>query len=246
MNLHENKNSRKIEVCFSPALLQGISLSGKIVVVIDVFRASSAICTAIEYGVKEIIPVMEIEEAMEYKRNGFITAAERKGEIVEGFEFGNSPYAFMDEALRDKTVVLTTSNCTRAILQAENAKQVLIGSFINITALTDYLLSCEEDVLLLCAGWKNRYNLEDSVVAGAMVERLVPALFPDCDAAIASLHLYQQGKDNLRKYLSNSSHSRRLKHLEIDDDIDFCLKADMGTAIPIFNGKSIVALKRDN
>lgn len=224
-------------------MLQYFGAEGKIVVVIDIFRASSAICTAIAHGVKEIIPVKEIEEALEYRSRGYIAAAERKGEIVEGFDFGNSPFAFMDEKLKGQSVVLTTSNCTRAIHEAKDAFQVLIGSFINISALCEYLKSRTEDVLLLCAGWKNRYNLEDSLFAGAMVSRLQNDFFIDCDSALASMHLYEQAQDDIAGYLRQSSHSRRLEHLHIEKDINYCLIPDQGDEIPIFNGNSVVALR---
>jgi len=230
-------------VCFAPSMINHYGISGKIVVVIDIFRASSAICTAISYGVKEIIPVKEIHEAKKFKEQGYITAAERDGAIVEGFDFGNSPHAFMDENLKGKTIVLTTSNCTRAIHDAKDAEQVLIGAFTNISAICDYLAQRTEDIILLCAGWKNKYNLEDSLFAGAVALRLLDQYELDCDSSIASMELYKLAKDNMLDFLKNSSHRQRLAHLGIEKDIDYCLQADSGNKIPIFNGYSISAME---
>ncbi|MGZ5243285.1 MAG: 2-phosphosulfolactate phosphatase [Bacteroidia bacterium] len=212
---------------------------GKTVVVIDIFRASSAICAALAHGVKEIIPVKTIEQAREFKEHGYITAAERDGAVVEGFDFGNSPFAFMDENLRGKVVVLTTSNCTAAIHEVKDAQDIVIGSFINISAIEKYLRETENDVLLLCAGWKNRFNLEDSIFAGALVDRLHTEFTIECDSSVASRSMYQLAKEDIRSYVSNSSHTRRLRHLHIEKDITYCLLLDQVDVVPHFNGQAI-------
>lgn len=210
-------------------------------VVIDVFRATSAVITALQYGVKEIIPVKDIEDALEYKANGYITAAERKGEIVEGFDFGNSPFAFMKQELIGKTVVLTTSNCTMAMLQVKHAKKVFAGAFTNISALAETLYKEKEDILLLCAGWKNKFSIEDSLFAGALTDRLLNDydFDSDCDSALASLTLYHSVKDNIPEFLSRSSHRKRLGHLNLDRDIEYCLQHDQASVVPQFDGHSI-------
>jgi 2-phosphosulfolactate phosphatase len=209
------KKSRHLEVCYSPALLPFYKSEGKTVVVIDIFRASSAICAALASGVAEIIPVKTLDEARSYKEQGYIAAAERDGAVVDGFDFGNSPYAFMEDSLRGKTVVLTTSNCTTAIHEVKDAADIIIGSFINISAIENYLRETENDVLLLCAGWKNRFNLEDSIFAGALVDRLNNEFTIECDSSVASRSIYQLAKEDIRSYVSNSSHTRRLRHLHI-------------------------------
>lgn len=209
-------------------------------VVIDIFRASTAICTALAYGIKEIIPVKTLDEAREYKKHGYITAAERDGAVVDGFDFGNSPYAFMDEKLKDKPVVLTTSNCTTAIHEVKDAADIIIGSFVNITAIENYLRETENDVLLLCAGWKNRFNLEDTIFAGALVDRVYNDFTIECDSSTAARSMYQIAKEDIRSYVSNSSHTRRLRHLHIEKDITYCLQEDQVNVVPHFDGQSIV------
>jgi 2-phosphosulfolactate phosphatase len=215
------------------------------VVVIDVFRASSAICTALHQGIHEIIPVRDIEDAIEYKAKGFITAAERKGEVVEGFDFGNSPFAFMEPSLKGKSIVLTTSNCTAAIHEIKkNAAMILVGAFANISVLTEFLTEQNRSILLLCAGWKNRYSLEDSLFAGALTQKLIESgrVRMNCDSAFASQNLYSMAKDNMREFLMNSSHSHRLHHLQIENDILYCLQQDTAPVVPFFNGYSIKPL----
>ncbi len=208
---------------------------------IDVFRATSAIITALQNGVKEIIPVKDIEDALEYKHKGYITAAERKGEIVEGFDFGNSPFAFMDPALVGKTVVLTTSNCTMAMLQVKHAKKAFAGAFTNISAIAERLYQENEDVLLLCAGWKNKFSIEDSLFAGALADRLIKDYDFDseCDSALSSITLYHSVKDNIPEFLKKSSHRRRLGHLNLAKDIEYCLKHDQASVVPQFDGHRI-------
>jgi 2-phosphosulfolactate phosphatase len=221
--------------------LPHFNVDGKIVVVIDVFRATSAIITGMQFGVSEIIPVKDIEDALEYKARGYITAAERKGEVVEGFDFGNSPFAFMEDYLRGQTVVLTTSNCTNAMLQVRHAKKTLVGAFTNITAVIEMLDKENDDIVLLCAGWKSRFSLEDSLCAGAIVERLISDydFYTECDSALAASELYKVAKTDIQAYLQKSSHHHRLKHLNIGRDIEYCLKQDQAQVVPWFDGHSI-------
>ena len=151
----------RVETCFLPGQYPLYAQDMGIVVVIDILRATSAMVTAFEHGVRSIIPVGTIEEARNYiGRDDYIAAAERNGEVVEGFSVGNSPIAFANMDLKGKTIVMTTTNGTRAINLASGAKKVVIGSFLNLTALTDWLVKQNENVLLLCSGWKDKFNLE--------------------------------------------------------------------------------------
>ena len=124
-------DKRKIEVCFTPALLPLYDISNSIVVVIDVFRATSSICYGIENGVEAIIPVATVEDCLRHDGNGYLLAAERDGKVVDGFDFGNSPFAYAEDKVKGKTVVLTTTNGTFAIDESKKtAHQVIIGSFL--------------------------------------------------------------------------------------------------------------------
>jgi 2-phosphosulfolactate phosphatase len=157
-----------IEVCFSPLSYPLFHNPESIVVVIDVLRASSAITTAFYNGVSKMIPVASIEEARKYKENGFLVAAERNAEIVEGFDLGNSPFGYMNNKVKGKTIAITTTNGTHAINVARHAGRVVIGSFLNMEIVAEFLKKEKKDVLFLCAGWKDKFNLEDTLLAGAI------------------------------------------------------------------------------
>lgn len=235
----------RVEVCLSPLLYDNYKNPDSIVVVIDVLRATSAICTAFEHGVNEIIPVSTIEEAWEYKRKGFLVGGERNGEQIEGLDFGNSPYHYMGEDIKGKTVVLTTTNGTKSIELAKDAYQVIIGSFTNHKAVCDYLIEQQRDVILLCAGWKNKYNLEDCLFAGAVADCLGESeLFGDfADSSLAARYLYQAAKDDAYKFLRNSSHRKRLARLNLKEDIKYSLSFDKTDIVPVLKDGRLVNMK---
>lgn len=238
-----NANERKVEVCYSPALFP-VYYTNKdcVVVVIDVFRATSAICTAFQYGVKRIIPVSSVDEAKEYQSKGMIAAAERHGEIVEGFDMGNSPFSYMNPSLKGKEIVLTTTNGTKAIERAKAADHVIVGSFLNIDAVCRYLQQMNKDVILLCAGWRDRYNMEDSLFAGAVINRLKdnPVFKGLADSSLAANQLYVQAKGNLNEFLKNSSHRNRLARLDLEKDIEYCLQENTIDLVPIYRGNALM------
>ncbi len=235
--------SRKIEVCLTPELLHLYAIENSIVVVIDVLRATSSITYGIENGAAAIIPVMDVEDCLAYAGKGYLLAAERNGEVVEGYDFGNSPFSYTAEKVAGKTVVLTTTNGTKAMHMAQaSAHQVIIGSFLNLTAVCNYLSKQNKDVLLLCAGWKGNFNLEDTLFAGAVVEQLQDDFTFADDSSVAALDMYQLAKNDLRGYLRKSSHSSRLIKLNIEEDVKFCLKLDVCKTIPVLVGEKIVAL----
>lgn len=234
----------KLDVCLSPALISLFDVEDYIVVIVDIFRATSSICYGIENGAKAIIPVAEVEECEAYREQGldYLLAAERNGEVVTGFDFGNSPFSYTKEKVSGKTVVLTTTNGTQALHLSRKAKKIVIGSFLNLTALCNWLKTQNENILLVCAGWKSNFNLEDTLFAGAVVDQLKELDFKLDDAAIASNDLFQIGKNDINQYLKKTSHGERLKKLGIEKDIAFCLQVDLTTAIPILDGEKLVKL----
>lgn len=236
------KDPIKIEVCLSPALLPTFDIENSIVVVIDIYRATSSICYGLENGADAIIPVSQVEECAAYQGMGCLLAAERDGEVVDGFNFGNSPFSYTREKVSGKTIVLTTTNGTHAIQMSRKARQIVIGSFLNLTALCGWLKEQQQHILLLCAGWKNRFNLEDTIFAGAVVHQLKTGGYKLDDAGIAAEDLYIAAKDDLSGYLKKTSHSERLKKLGIEKDIAFCLNVDIVTAIPVLEGEKLVKM----
>lgn len=235
---------KRIEVCFSPYLFPLFKEEFEIIVVIDVLRATSAICAAFDNGVEKLIPVSTIEEAQEYQKKGYLVGAERQGKIVEGFDLGNSPYSYMTDKVKGQTVVLSTTNGTKAINLAKESDTVVIASLTNLTAISEWLAKQDKNILCLCSGWQNKFNLEDTICAGAISEHLInTGLFTsDEDSSIAAKYLYLSAKDNYLGYLKSSSHRRRLKNLNLNEDIKYCLTPDQTDVIPILKDDALVKM----
>lgn len=236
--------NKKLQVCLTPALIPLYKIEDYIVVVIDIFRATTSICYGIENGAEAIIPVSQVEECAAYRDVdcNYMLAAERDGEIVSGFDFGNSPFSYTSDKVAGKTIVLTTTNGTHALHLSRKAKKIVIGSFLNLTSICNWLNEQNENILLVCSGWKNNFNLEDTLFAGAVVEHLKTGSFSPDDPAIAANDLYNLAKNDLDGYLKKTSHSERLKQLGIERDIAFCLNVNTTTAIPVLKGDTLVKL----
>ena len=233
-----------IKVCLTPSLFPIYSDRTSIVVVVDVLRATSAICTALDLGVESIIPVSTIEDALDYKDNDeYIIAAERNGKIVRGFDLGNSPTEYSNHSLEGKKMVLTTTNGTKAINIAKQDHLVVTGSFLNLKALTSFLVEMDKGIIILCAGWKNDYCLEDTLFAGALTEQLIKneKFYYDNDSTASSLMLYQKAKDNLFDFLKDSQHRKRLAHLGIETDVRYCLELNKSEVIPILKDDILIS-----
>ena len=236
---------QKIEVCFTPALLDLYEIEESIVVVIDILRATSSITYGMENGAEAIIPVMDVDDCKKFSQTDYLLAAERNGEVVPGFDFGNSPFSYTKEKVEGKTIVLTTTNGTKALRMAqERAYKVVVGSFLNLESLSLWLIEQQKSVLLLCAGWKDKFNLEDSLFAGAVVNRLRKDFKHFDDASVAAEDIFLLAKDDLRKYLHKSSHSHRLEQLNIEEDVKFCLQQSICECIPVLDGERLVRLEK--
>jgi 2-phosphosulfolactate phosphatase len=225
---------RRLETCFSPALFFPGENHDSIVVVIDILRASSAICTAFANGATEIIPVANVSEAKEYKSKGYLVAAERDGFVLDFADFGNSPFNFTKEKVEGRTIVYSTTNGTGIINLASSAYMTVIGSFLNLGALSKWLLKQDRDVMLFCAGWKNRFNLEDTLCAGAIVEKLMySGLYSTiCDSTLAAMDLWSLAKKDLSGYIEKVAQRTRLRDKGLDDCIEFCITPDFTEKIP--------------
>lgn len=233
---------RKLDTCFSPAMFETDMNDGAIVVIIDILRASSAICAAFANGVGSIIPVAGIEEARDYKSKGFLVAAERDGFVLDFADFGNSPFNFTSERVKGKSIVYSTTNGTGLINLASSADQIVVGSFLNIEALLKWLINQNSNILLFCAGWKNRFNLEDTIFAGAVAEELLRTgeYSTICDSTLAAIDLWSLAKSDLRGYIEKAAQRTRLKDKKLDDCIDFCLKTGVTDKIPIMRDGLLV------
>lgn len=223
---------RKIDVCLSPDLMHLYTVHDKTVVVVDILRATSCMTTAFAHGIKNIRPFANLDDCLLMKTQNHFTAGERNGEKVKGFDLGNSPFEYMEGNLKGKQIAFTTTNGTQAIVKSLGAKEILIGSFLNLTAIANYLRKGTDNILIVCAGWKGKVNLEDTLFAGAIVELLKEDVKPECDAPLAAQHLYNLAKHDMVDFLKDSSHVKRLNRLDIHKDIVFCLTPDQYKVIP--------------
>jgi 2-phosphosulfolactate phosphatase len=223
---------RSIDVCLSPDLMHLYDVQNHAVVVVDILRATSCMTTAFAHGVECIAPFANLQDCLAMKAKGFFTAGERDGKKVDGFDLGNSPFEYMDPNLRKQKIAFTTTNGTQAIVKSLGARQIIIGSFLSLSAVIEHLRKSNEDILIVCAGWKGKVNLEDTLFAGAIVDQLKKEVVLACDAPLAAQHLYNVAKGDMINFLKESSHVKRLARLNIFKDIEFCLTPDQYSVVP--------------
>ncbi len=226
---------RKLETCFSPALYEPGAHHDPIVVIIDILRATSSICTAFANGAGRIIPVGTAGEAKAHKEKGFLVAAERDGYVLDFADFGNSPFNFTRERVAGRTIVYSTTNGTGIMRLVPEASLVVIGSFLNISSLVNWLTAKDKDVMIFCAGWKNRFNLEDTICAGAIAERLMAtSLYSTiCDSTHAAIDLWSLARNDVIGYIEKAAQRSRLRDKGLDDCLEFCLACDFTDVIPL-------------
>ena len=239
-------NKPELYTCLSPSLLDLYEVNNSIVVIIDVLRATSTIATALYNGAKSIIPVDSVAECIRIgKQIESITAGERDGQIAEGLEYGNSPFEYSREFINGKTLVLTTTNGTRLLQMAldNNAKAIITGSFPNLSAVCNFLITQKQNVILGCAAWKNRVNIEDTLFAGAVISRIGKHFSINCDLSAMATSMYFEAKDDLFEFmkLKNASHYNRLTTFGLEKDIRYCLTEDIANITVFYKDGKLLA-----
>ena len=239
-------NKPELYTCLSPSLLDLYEVNNSIVVIIDVLRATSTIATALYNGAKSIIPVDSVAECIRIgKQIESITAGERDGQIAEGLEYGNSPFEYSREFINGKTLVLTTTNGTRLLQMAldNNAKAIITGSFPNLSAVCNFLITQKQNVILGCAAWKNRVNIEDTLFAGAVISRIGKHFSINCDSSAMATSMYFEAKDDLFEFmkLKNASHYNRLTIFGLEKDIRYCLTEDIANITVFYKDGKLLA-----
>lgn len=228
----------QLSTCLSPALIPLYDLSNTIVVVIDIFRATSTICAALDNGAKAVIPVATVEECLrlESEKPEFITAGERDGKVIEGLRGGNSPSEYTPEVIMGKVLALTTTNGTRLLHLVKAADKIVIGSFLNLDALCQYLSGSGKDILLACAGWRDKENLEDTLFAGAVIHKIEEHFQINCDSSFMALSLYKQSlkASSLLDFMKAGSHYHRLARFHLEQDMDYCCSINKHPVVPIY------------
>ncbi|MGV3656465.1 MAG: 2-phosphosulfolactate phosphatase [Chitinophagaceae bacterium] len=231
--------------CLSPALLHLYDVRECIVVVIDVLRATSTIATVLHNGAKAIIPVDSVEKCIRLGRElECITAGERDGQVAEGLQYGNSSFEYPREFIENKLLVLTTTNGTKLLHMAvaKGATEIITGSFLNLSAVCDHLLQQKKSVILACAGWKDRVNMEDTLFAGAVIARIGEHFDINCDSSQIARSLYNEGKDDLYEFMkkNNASHYHRLTNFGLEKDIRHCLIPDQANVLPHYHNERLL------
>lgn len=232
---------RTIEVCLTPDLIHQHELKGKVVVVVDIFRATSCIVTGLANGIEAIKPVGEVDETKALGKEGYMMAGERGGIKVPEFDMGNSPFEYQSEEVKGKKVAISTTNGSQAIIKSKGADEIVIGAFLNLESLAEYLLQSKTDVLVHCAGWKGTPNLEDTLFAGALIDECAEEMDPTGDSALIAHQLYIANHENLYGIAKQSSHAERLSGFGIEEDLEFCMTENEYQVVPkLVNGEIVV------
>jgi 2-phosphosulfolactate phosphatase len=235
-----------LQTCLSPALLHTVDVSQSIVVIIDVLRATSTIATAIKNGAKSVIPVDSVADCIKLGNQlEAVTAGERDGRIAEGLTYGNTPFQYSEKFIKGKTLVLTTTNGTRLLHMAlaENAKGIITGSFPNLSSVCKYLIEQKQNVVLACAAWKDRANIEDTLFAGAVISNIKIHFSINCDSSQIAESLYNFAQEDMFSFMEmkNASHFKRLLSFGLEKDIRYCLTKDIADVLVLYKDGRLIA-----
>lgn len=232
----------KIEICLTPALLDQYEFSESVVVVTDVFRATTTICTAFANGAQSIIPVASEQEALNYKAMGYLTGAEQSTEKCAFADFGNSPSEYSVARVSGRSLVMKTTNGTKAMKAAANCYKLLIGAFVNLQALVKRIIALDHDVLIVCSASEDRICLEDSLFAGALASALLAedGYVSGSDATRLAMALWHQANRDFSGFLMQSEHAKRLIQHGFRADINYCLRKSIFGVVPELKGDTLV------
>ncbi len=244
--MSEQKKKPSLHTVLTPSLLDLYEVHDSIVVIIDVFRATSTMATALYNGAFKIIPVDSAELCIEMgKQTGGITAGERDGKIIPGLAYGNSPSEYPRSFIENKTLVITTTNGTKLLHMAlkQGAKEVITGSFPNLSKVVGFLKEQNANIILGCSGWKNRFNIEDTLFAGAVIEEIKDQFTIHCDSSYMANNLYNMHKADLPNYIKTLTHWHRLAAYGLEEDMLYCISKDVAPSLPIFKNGALIDLK---
>ncbi len=232
-----------LHTVLSPKLLKLYDCNNAVVVIIDVFRATSTIATALFNGAKHIIPVDSVEKciAIGTQTKG-ITAGERDGKVIEGLQYGNSPAEYPESFIKGKILVLTTTNGTKLLHMALNAgaEKVITGSFPNLSAVCDFLIAENKNVILGCSAWKDKFNLEDTLFAGAVVNKVKEHFTIHCDSSLMAEEMYNLHQHDLFSFIRGLTHWHRLEKFGLEKDLEYCVTTDVANILPLYKNGALV------
>ncbi|PQP82176.1 2-phosphosulfolactate phosphatase [Paenibacillus sp. PCH8] len=225
----------RVDVVGNVNEVRTIDIAGRSAVVIDVLRTTSTIVTALAYDAAAVIAVETVPQAKQLTGKDYIRGGERFDKKITGFEAGNSPYEYMTEGIADKTIILTTTDGTRALIKASRAKHVLAGSFLNVQAVAAVLCELQRDVLLLCAGDQDEFALEDGLCAGCIIDELHRQSHSAIQLNDLGMVLHQavsQCRESIPDLVRISSGGRRLEKLGKAHDIAYCSQLNLLDCVP--------------
>lgn len=236
----------EVEVFLTSSAVTQEDVKGRTVIVIDVLRASSTIATALANGARAVVPVPDMAEAGKLASNldpsSYLLGGERGGEKIEGYHLGNSPLEYSQRRVCDRTIVFNTTNGTVAIAQARDAQHLVVGSLLNAGRVVDFVREKGRNVAVICAGWRNRVALEDTLCAGLILSRLwhdeEPAL--RSDTAHIAFTQYQNDRDTLVSALRRCNHAQWLVSRGYGEDVEYCLQIDKLSVLPYFDDNRLV------
>ena len=232
-----------LHTVLSPRLLDIYDISNSVVVIIDVFRATSTIATALYNGATKVIPVDSVDLCIQLgKSTGGITAGERDGKVIPGLSYGNSPAEYPRSFIEGKTLVLTTTNGTRLLHMALNngAAEVVTGSFPNLSAVCNYLISQNRNVILGCSAWKDRFNLEDALFAGAVIHQIKDHFIIHCDSSLMASDMYEMHQRDIFSFIRRTTHWHRLASYGLESDLEYCVTRDQANVLPYYKDGDLV------
>ncbi|MBP1155117.1 MULTISPECIES: 2-phosphosulfolactate phosphatase [unclassified Paenibacillus] len=218
-------------------------LQNKTVIVIDVLRATSTMVMALTNGSKSIVPTETVAQAKSLQRPGDLLGGERSCKKIPGFDFGNSPFEYSPEAVAGKTIVMTTTNGTRAVQKSHKAAHILAGSLLNASSCVEKALKLQKEIALLCAGTHDVFSLEDGLCAGLLADELVRLTGGACevnDLGLALMHAYRQTQERLPEALLSCANGKRLTRIGFKDDVLYCSQVNRLQAVPQFRDGAMV------
>lgn len=235
----------KIDIIISADDIIESKLENKIAVVIDMFRATSVIVTALNNGCEEVIPFLTIEETLEsseeLNREEYILGGERRAVKIDGFDLSNSPLEYTKEVVENKKVLITTTNGTRTLTKSNSAKRIIIAALINAKAVADKLLEINEDVVIINAGTNGNFSMDDYICSGYIINEMlkVDNNIELTDISKTANMIYENNSDII-SYVKEATHYSVMKSLELDNDIEYCMKKSIVNNVPEYKDGKIV------
>ncbi len=230
-----------------PGSVDKKNLTGKTVVLIDVLRASTTICQALHSGARAVIPFEEPGEAAEMRaklgQGDALLAGEREGIKIDNFDLGNSPREFTPQSVAGKTVILTTSNGTRAYNKAKPAALILTGAIVNISKVAARVARAGNDLVIMCAGREGQFSIEDSICGGMLIDKLYTEHKLEMelnDAASLALLLYRSNRKAIKETIAQGEHGRYLQRINFGEDVLLAGEADSIPVLPVLRDSRII------